>query len=273
MNTVLRTKLNIEAGDKACLMLNKEKKGRVCGAFSRALYCRLEDEILLFHDKKWGLVPFGMAISDIRAFLEEAEASFDDDVALYKDRITVGGKSFEIRLVPHCGPAPAKPFSLSHERLRAVEKYVSEHGSPNGMAELISLNRGGARDALEKLVSGDFSAAKRLVGLGRGLTPSGDDFLCGFCSLLRALCAPETEEFCTCVRDSLCRTTDISAAYLNAVLDGEYFTIYDRAVRALTADEPFEANCDFVLEMGASSGSDTMLGVIYAAEMILKKAD
>lgn len=265
MNTALTNK-ELTAGDFACCILQKGARGEVMGVFSQGIYCRAGQEILLFHDAKWGYVPFGIAVRDIRAFSEAVKPIVGDAVSSSNSHITLGGSTFAY--VEGEPPSPTAANSApTKEKLRAVYEYLLAHGSHGGMLELLATNRGGARDAVDRLMDGDASAAKKLIGLGRGLTPSGDDFLCGFLYML-----PHEHPLATEVRaviaENLDRTTDISAAYLGSVMRGEYFTIYDCA-QAVLFGEPFEASCNFVLAMGASSGTDTLLGALAAAKIML----
>ncbi len=267
MNTAL-TNNPLTAGGTACRILQKGARGQIIGVFSQGIYCRVGENILLFHDAKWGYVPFGIATSDIRAFSEATKPNVGDEVVSTESSVTLGGCSFAYA---YCPPpsAPATCFCPpTKEKLRAVYEYVLAHGSHGGMLALLETNRGGARDAVNRLLDGDAAAAKKLIGLGRGLTPSGDDFLCGFLTVLGER-HPLAKEVCAVIAENLDRTTSISAAYLGGVLCGEYFTIYDAARSVLLGDAPFAAPCDFVLSMGASSGTDTLLGALAAARILL----
>lgn len=245
------------AGETACRMLHKDLQGEVIGVFSQGIYCRIGEDILLFHDAKWEVVPFGIALPDFAAFAAEVNLSAGDRISLSGSEIAAGERLFAMQRIPTVS-----------DRIAAVEAYVHANGSADGMVELIRENRGNVREKIDALTRGDDEAAVKLIGLGRGLTPSGDDFLCGFISLLSKAEHPLAKEVREAIAANLHRTTDISAAYVKSALSGEYFTVYDRAVRAILGDEPFELNCDFVLAMGASSGTDTMLGVLAAAKLL-----
>lgn len=266
MNTALTNK-ELTAGDFACRILQKGARGEVMGVFSQGIYCRVGENILLFHDAKWGYVPFGIAVRDIRAFSEAVKPIVGDEVVATDTHITVGTSTFAYAYCPPPSTPATCPCPPTKEKLRAVYEYLLAHGSHGGMLELLATNRGDARDAVDRLLFGDASAARKLIGLGRGLTPSGDDFLCGFLYML-----PDEHPLATEVRaviaENLDRTTDISAAYLGSVMHGSYFTIYACA-QAVLFGEPFAENCDFVLSMGASSGTDTLLGALAAAKIML----
>jgi len=238
-------------------MLQTGINGEVIGVFSQGIYVRIGEEILLFHDAKWGVVPFGIALPDFAAFALGVSLAPGDAVTLAPCAVSAAERLFAMRRV-----LPDK------DRIAAVEAYVTENGSDGGMLALLGENRGNVREKIDGLMRGDADAAVGLLGLGRGLTPSGDDFLCGFFSTLYAACDNRFDAVRDALLQNLDRTTAISAAYVKSALQNEYCTVYDRAVRTVLSDEPFALNCDFVLKMGASSGTDTLLGVLAAAKCV-----
>ena len=119
-------------------------------------------------------------------------------------------------------------------------------------------------DAARQFRSGDAEQAavtlSGLVGLGLGLTPSGDDFLCGLLSVL-----PEGS-----LRESLIRqcmpqlhtTTDISAAFLEAACQGCFGEWLHELYGAQTPDAAEDA-AERIAAIGHSSGCDLLAGVAY----------
>lgn len=261
--------LKLSAGNIARRLAESGESGSVLGVFSQGIYCRVKSELVLLHDAKWGYVPFGIAFSDFAAFSQEAAAKVGDTLQLCKDSITIGKKRFESSLECDVPKSFVPKVAVNEERICEIYAYVKEHGSSEGIISLIESNRVGCADSIKRLINGDSEGGVRLIGLGRGLTPSGDDFLCGFFSVLNALgvLAVSLRE---AIFDNLSRTTDISAAYLGAVLGRRYFTVYDRAVRAIFSDGDFKEDIDFILKMGASSGSDTLVGALTAAKYFTK---
>ena len=142
----------------------------------------------------------------------------------------------------------------------------------------------------------------RLIGLGLGLTPGGDDFLCGILAGL-ILCRmknpaseketiPEVLTLCrtinsasaetvqyinsdfrpsrisnhpfalaleTQIRNHLCDTNDISAAFLRCALDGQFSLAVNRLPSLKSASEILSV----FSEIGHSSGTDTLCGIYY----------
>jgi hypothetical protein len=118
------------------------------------------------------------------------------------------------------------------------------------------------------LVSGHlptiFRATGQLVGLGSGLTPSGDDYLRGVLCGLSCLPAPTwLPELHRAVRENLGRTTALSAAFLAFSLDDRFSQLELDLMVALAAGnhDALLAATAAVLTVGAFSGEDFLLGV------------
>ena len=288
MSTVRIDKTSAHAvyfGETARGLYEKNAAGTIVGVFSHALYADFGGEMVSFYDAAYGEVPFGVAVRDVLAFLAAAEAAVGAAVAFVLGAVCIGGRTLPLEVLP--APARILPLTALPDagRLMQVEAYVAAHGSPRGMLELLLTNRGGAADSAASLAAafrrGDAdaaaTAATRLVGLGRGLTPSGDDYLCGFFwTLLVARCAGTTLPMPPeAVADAVlaaapARTSPISGAYLTAALGGRYCTVYAAAAAACLGPDDFAPLADIALKMGASSGTDTLCGALAAAKLLVK---
>jgi hypothetical protein len=121
-----------------------------------------------------------------------------------------------------------------------------------------------ARDSASMLAS-----ARGLIGLGEGLTPSGDDFLVGFLAARRATGGPPSERAFAeaCAEMAKGRTTRIAETFLAHAARGEYSARVHKLVRALSwscssGEGVPAAELAAALGWGASSGADTLLGVL-----------
>lgn len=282
MNTASAAELSGRSGPAAERLFRENTVGKVCGVFSTALYCDFGEEILLFHGSAYGEVPFGIALDDIQSFLGGCKAQVGDVAVLRADGFSLGVQSYILRQGAE-RPQQQKGVLLppGAERLDTLYTFIRENGSPHGILSLLETDATtkAALPALESaFCKGDMrtarDAALRLIGRGRGLTPSGDDFLCGFFQTLYAarraeIAVPEITDACAAaVSGALARTSQISGAYLRHALAGSYFTVYDVAVHAVLGDSDFDKACRFVFTMGASSGTDTLLGALSAARVL-----
>lgn len=115
------------------------------------------------------------------------------------------------------------------------------------------------------------SAVDYLAGRGLGLTPSGDDVLCGFGCALRFLYGmqPLSQRFFDELVQSVLgcgKTTAVSEAYLAAVCEGYANEDYLELCATLAAHEVVKlpARLSRVLEVGHTSGADGLLGFAAA---------
>ena len=128
------------------------------------------------------------------------------------------------------------------------------------------------RDALERDDLPDFAVtARRVLGLGAGLTPSGDDFVGGICFALahaprRAWAAglPAVQvDLLECANHA---TNVISAALLGDKIAGASYAPLHELLAALQTDDAREISAAMqrLLRLGASSGADMLAGVLLA---------
>lgn len=101
-----------------------------------------------------------------------------------------------------------------------------------------------------------------LIGLGIGLTPSGDDFLCGILAGLH-IQGIKSSEFADHLRNgiqnNLHRTNEISAAFLSCAMDGHF----SHAVNELWNNPSTEQISKMFHKIGHSSGMDTLCGIYF----------
>ncbi|MBO0846352.1 MAG: DUF2877 domain-containing protein [Nocardioides sp.] len=109
-----------------------------------------------------------------------------------------------------------------------------------------------------------------LVGRGDGLTPFGDDVLCGWLALHRAVGVP-TPAVDDAVRRALPRTTTLSATLLECALAGEVADLVAGYVRAVGT--PGEPDARVALEsLGHSSGRGLAHGLDLARADLAARA-
>lgn len=107
------------------------------------------------------------------------------------------------------------------------------------------------------------AAARPLVGLGPGLTPSGDDALAGMEAALHALCHPAAGFLATALENVTDRTTAVSATLLRHAARGEFAERLHRLLAALLGedDAALPGAIERAVDWGATSGMDGLIGV------------
>lgn len=123
----------------------------------------------------------------------------------------------------------------------------------------------------ELLLKKDYQNAatelSRLLGLGIGLTPSGDDFLCGVLAGLAFTGNaghPFTHFLKKEIAGRLSDTIDISAAFLSCALEDQYSLPVNTLGQVPDSDTILT---DFKA-IGHSSGTDTLCGILWCLEHI-----
>ncbi len=143
----------------------------------------------------------------------------------------------------------------------------------SGMTAMLELR---ARMVCAALSRRDLSAAcahaQAMVGLGPGLTPSGDDFLVGLFAVLQLPGNPAHchESFCMAVIADVERHTNaISAAALKAAARGQVRECIQALLGELMTGTPeaVAAALAPVLAIGSTSGADIVAGIVAGFEV------
>jgi len=116
---------------------------------------------------------------------------------------------------------------------------------------------------------------KALVGLGEGLTPSGDDCLVGLLAVLHVtgflsghVGSPVHAQFCQCLRLG---TSQLSGEFVRCALEGHFAEPLVLLVRALCAPatDAWPAHAATLAAVGHSSGVDAMVGIALGCRLLI----
>lgn len=266
--------------------LGQRRSGKVLLVTSKGIYTQLDGQILLWCPDDWGLVPLGISIKEYAALRDcglRAGQCVTWDGSVLRGCGNAVGVRIEAR---EQKPVLAKPDA------RAVElcmRQLSRTGKTTGLVPLLCLLLDGvelswnlycqtAAPAVRQLMRlGDVpdeleEAVRALLGLGVGLTPSGDDFLCGFLYfLLRSGWKQSPAVFRLTeliLQNAPERTNQISAAFLRSVAKGADCERMDQMVKILGGTGEASIRC--MTEIGSSSGSEMLLGMLAACKQLLE---
>lgn len=171
-------------------------------------------------------------------------------------------------------PRPAPPSGVDALRagIAALSTAIGEGigGLPGrARADLAALGRHVTADLDPERAA---TVAFTLLGLGPGLTPSGDDVLCGFLLALRHLTADPALTRCAAdlgarvAAHAVGRTTDLSAALLVHAAHGDGCTQLVGLITAVGRGHDVFPAVRSLLTVGHTSGADLALGVLAGAE-------
>jgi hypothetical protein len=140
---------------------------------------------------------------------------------------------------------------------------ITEHAGPRLEAARTALPTA----ALDRLASGDSRAVTALLGLGAGLTPLGDDVLCGWLASAVSRRHPSLDELRSVVAAAAARrTTTLSATLLGCAARGEGVPEFRTLLSAVASRNGLavDESVDLILGVGASSGAGLLLGAVLA---------
>ena len=163
-------------------------------------------------------------------------------------------------------PRPALP----RPRAGVLAANLGGGQALSGRREAVQALAAALRDNTQAAMS---DAVRGLVGLGSGLTPSGDDVLIGLVSALVCLGHPDAGRVTGCVqRAAADRTTDLSLALLWHASLGQCIGEVGHLLRALSGVGDLPAAHRRLLAVGHSSGGALCLGVLLGAEAVARAA-
>jgi len=178
---------------------------------------------------------------------------------------------------------------LLRDNLNALKGFLTDAAPPKSMCFLFSVSAEAAfrsvfeRTMLERmkkavrfLESGDYvRGARYLRGLGFGLTPSGDDFLCGYLtglSFVEANLPARVDVIKDAVYDNAATGNFISNSFTYCAYNGR---VNEKTRKLLAALAGFEEKrlataAKAALRSGHTSGADFCAGLVYGCEAALK---
>lgn len=273
----------------------------VQGVFSGAVYFSGKGgACLMLHDSCRGSLPFGFAADGLEGHGRGLGAEPGMYAELCAGVLTVPQAGLEIRLryAPEEDAASACPsreeFSMIRSNaMAALERreasllpYAEFRESlPAGQTPsdpFAAAGTVGVALLTEALTAADGelceAALMKLLGLGRGLTPSFDDFVCAAVFTLNYSAknwghgAEQAACLSRAVRKLAAgRTGSYSAAYLLAATEGGDISVLRRCLQE--RDETEHADCiGRLLRVGSSSGTDMLCGLLYALGCLRKTA-
>lgn len=230
-------------------------------------------QILLLHDAKYGEVPIGAALPDIK--LLPYDKGLEHSSVHYESGLLSLLSGLSISFLP-CEKHQAEAGVVSPQWLECLKTALAGHGKgvlrytvcdelprvDDHMTNVICQRVDALCQALKAKSPEAVSAAvRRMLGLGRGLTPGCDDWLVGYMYAAHRTGKIDRHRLVArAIEDCAAEyTTGISSAYLLAAARGEYYEVLERC---LFDDD--SACVEQLLEIGNSSGSDMLSGMIAA---------
>jgi hypothetical protein len=296
----------VRLGRPAAAMLRSEPQGEVCAVFRRSFYCRSRGgAFVCFGPLTLGSGPLNV-LCRMSEPIDWATAGLTATSPVVSDGITVCvAERFAFALSgaqiwrPEASSAPWQPEAMMAslaELAGEVRRWPARGGLQalvpmlSGVVSIAAVDVAAASPLVQMAMGGiaplarwierrladpiayppvPASALDTLLGLGPGLTPSGDDFLGGLLVALRHLGALDLAQCLASevLRRASRRTNDISRAHLAAAAEGEGLAPLHDILARLGGGGTFRGSgCLSAIDaMGHTSGWDALAGVTFAA--------
>lgn len=187
-------------------------------------------------------------------------------------------------------PTYPNNIEILTRNVKRMKEYIDSYGKAGGMkrpmaaqgpfeAEMSKMLEKRKNLLLNELENNHMSLAiphaVSLIGLGPGLTPSGDDFLTGLFTVFNMKNSPfyAQRSFCEDVlKHAKTLTNDISYMALKKAATGKVRESIINLIESLIAgnEEDLFLSLNKVLSIGSSSGTDISLGLVCGLETKLK---
>lgn len=165
------------------------------------------------------------------------------------------------------------PHTRSDEWQTLEQLHQTQQNTPDMMSQVYQSLTHHLGQLLPALLVGDQAAVAQhchaCVGLGQGLTPSGDDMLLGVLAALHRYHPTCISLLCQAIHPLLHRTNEISASYLDLAMKGYVATPVLDVLHHL--GQNWEAPKQVLLSVGHSSGSDILYGILTTVKELRDK--
>lgn len=260
--------------------------GTVHSVYKRAVNLSVQNKLLSLQPKDSPMSPISLITNLSEEMFSKLEIKEKDTYFITKDTIIIKSGMSDVRECSfmYC-EASAMDLKLSGQltssRIRSLKDCLSSillSDSTEGLRRvLFSPNEvvtcpidettdRWIRETQKAVKKGEWmkgaNCLSHLLGLGIGLTPSGDDFLCGVLAGLE-LGGKGLHPFAVSLRHrivlDLSRTNDISREFLQCAVENQFAL----AVHSFYSDS---GNVIFnkMKQIGHSSGIDTLCGILFA---------
>ena len=272
-----------------CSFLLGTHEGSIQLVTSAGTYLKLDDRMVLLCRERWGIVPIGISLQNYETLLALNPAP--GQPVIVRDG-TVRFPSGSARLHLTAAERARKGGQIRETALFRLAQTLADEDRKAGLAPLVTRMLPGKesweppnpycvsalpaiRTLLEGVAAGDRGRIARgldaLLGLGPGLTPSGDDVICGIQYVLLRSHAAERAGVRMLTQavaaGAPVKTNAVSAAYLTAIACGEDYARMQGVWLEMTGRETSRAG--LLLEVGSCSGGDMLFGMLAAGKLLM----
>ena len=296
----------LKMGPAAARVLARSGQGHVIAVFNRCFYCEINGKFICIGSSSLSMCSLNVSTTipegDMRIFPGLLTGM---PVKIFDGYVRIGGKRFLLKTEGAGVWLPPSASKPDPERLKCglttLEKVAVPQLPEDGLGRFVDRDlfltseakpvltlaaeplkhlRGWLRRALAdplNIPEADISSWQALLGLGPGLTPSGDDLVGGIMLGLHSLGHfPILKTLSSALTQVLAeRTNPISAAHLRGAMAGTGSEIAHTALNAILSgnqEEISQLTTD-IKKFGHTSGWDMLAGIVIFFRLWLESAE
>jgi Protein of unknown function (DUF2877) len=257
----------------------------VAAVFPRSCNLEARGDFLCIGDESIGRGPLNALLAGAAwTRLSESLPPVGTSARIHRGTLHIGSIALDATCAepwrPAFGQSARRPESVARA-LRRLERIAAERAPVDGLARLVLGTAGNRPSALEPTalprvqrlrawLIGDAPPPVDLLGLGPGLTPSGDDVLCGMLVALHAVgqTGMAAELYAALAAAAPRATSPLSAAFLRAAAEGLGCEALHAAIAAVLEGQT-DAVSDRAVALGRighTSGWDALAGAMLVLQ-------
>lgn len=250
--------------------------GQIHSVFASSFNLKIGAQLVHVSHQEDYLSSFGLLMTDADYHLCQPYLQVGNLVKISEDELTIYSRKGCYHLPLSYEVVSLRLPSLSIEGLKErllwlksyLERTVKQDTGltlPQEMEQFLVKKKVSSKE-LEELVA-------YLIGRGKGLTPSGDDILVAYLSLMFSCHQERFQQLLPIVLNRLSHTTDVSQAYLRACLKGYASSPICRFYHTLCQThfdkKALISQLEFIKAIGHTSGADMLLGLWFGLCLIV----
>lgn len=300
-NTIKRLEI-IETSKSVLATLKCSKIGQVHSVYKNTINFIIGDKLISIHPRSTIKTPMSIRVWDKE--IEHLNISTGDKVIILEDKFLIGGYTFDFRRVKTWDPniEYLDIDGIEMDKIQLVLDTMSFYGNENSLKDIgqhiinpssttflieegdyftkraFSIITDLYKSIMDKKLIDSLNTIVGLIGLGQGLTPSGDDFLSGILSVFilagakSQRCLEISEGLKEIIRDNLKNTTFLSEEFFHYAIKGEYSEIFHDLYKNLKEGQVDKIRASLIkfIQVGSSSGMDTLAGILIGMYIVNK---
>jgi len=280
------------------------KLGEVHSVYKNTINFIVEEKLLAIHPRNTIKTPMSIRIMENELEFKGLNISIKDKVIIYQDKFTINEHEFNFSSAKtwnsNINQIKVDMTHMGLNKMQLILNTMDLFGKENSLKEIVRyIIQGESTEflidkedylteryfliivewvqfILDKVIIKPSNSIARLIGLGNGLTPSGDDFLLGLLSIFTLtennfiLSLEINKSLKKLIKNNLQKTTFLSKEFLSYAIRNEYSEIFHEFYTSLKDGNRDEIRSTVIkfIGIGSSSGMDTLAGITLGMHIV-----